>query len=266
MSTQSITVERGQTITWLGDPKDLNVIPIEDDDTKFIIEYPDPPTKIVDLSSQLANPMPTDVAIPPPSVVPNVHSTNFVQVGDVESVPYTLTHNGGTGYSVWNGTDIDPGFSVNANSSGANSAYNPNGGGIQADPLKCTDNTGGTVNVPWTPTVPYIAPEYDWTWPWPNQQPYQPSYTYTIPQADLTYDDLVLGDKINVSFDDISSESYRVYHYPGGETIVIVKPIALAVTKGGHRLFDALGECHYIAQGWLQITWKVKPGEAHFVK
>jgi len=38
------------------------------------------------------------------------------------------------------------------------------------------------------------------------------------------------------------------------------------VTKGGHRLITADGECHYILSTWQRISWKVSDDEFHFVK
>lgn len=70
-----------------------------------------------------------------------------------------------------------------------------------------------------------------------------------------------------LKFDDISSELFRVYKRPGDFEIVIQEPLALNVSKGGgHRIFDASGNCHYIAPGWIQLSWRVKEGAPHFVK
>lgn len=69
-------------------------------------------------------------------------------------------------------------------------------------------------------------------------------------------------------FDDISSEMYRTYFYPDGSKELIEGPLLLNAnhSTGGHRVFDALGDSHYIRGGWNRITWRVYEGEPHFVK
>jgi hypothetical protein len=69
-------------------------------------------------------------------------------------------------------------------------------------------------------------------------------------------------------FDDISSEMYRTYLYPDKSEEKIEGPLLLNAnhTTGGHRVFDALGNCHYIRGGWNRISWRVYEGEPHFVK
>jgi hypothetical protein len=69
-----------------------------------------------------------------------------------------------------------------------------------------------------------------------------------------------------LEFTDISSEAYREYEFEN-KTIRIENPLKLNVSaSGGHRLFDAAGNSHYIPSGWLRVTWKAKTGYAHFVK
>lgn len=83
------------------------------------------------------------------------------------------------------------------------------------------------------------------------------------------YKDFGFNDLVNYgsyNFVDISGESYRTYKFPEGDTITIDNPVALAVSESGHRLFDNLGKCHFIPNGWRQLTWEVRPGEPHFVK
>lgn len=68
-------------------------------------------------------------------------------------------------------------------------------------------------------------------------------------------------------FVDISSEAYRTYLYLGKGVVRIDNPLQLSISKsGGHRVFDADGNSHYIAPGWQQITWKARDGQPNFVK
>jgi len=235
--SQTLEVTRGQTIKYLGDPKDLNVTPKEGDDNIFIVEYPDQPRvsmsfKVGEVESKRV------IDIEPPAI-----TANYVQVGDIQPLPgcveYTLTHNGPKDgkYHVYSGEDRKASFSnigtgypvggndINVGIGNSNITLDPNVvGGSQT----WTDGTGGYQY----PTIENPTFVYPYIWPWAPQWN-QPTYTYSIPPADLTFEDLRLGEKINVSFDDISSESYRVYHYPGEEVIVIDKPIALAVYYTG---------------------------------
>jgi len=68
------------------------------------------------------------------------------------------------------------------------------------------------------------------------------------------------------AFTDISSELYRTYRFPGGDEIVINYPIKLAVSAGGHRIFDGDGDSHYIPKGWIHLRWRAMDGRPHFVK
>jgi hypothetical protein len=66
-------------------------------------------------------------------------------------------------------------------------------------------------------------------------------------------------------FTDISSEKSRSYTFPNG-VVTIDAPLYLAVSRGGHRLFDRYGQSHYVPSGWIKLTWTVYPGEPNFVK
>ena len=68
-------------------------------------------------------------------------------------------------------------------------------------------------------------------------------------------------------FDDISSELFREYEF-SDKTIRIDNPVALNVnfTSGGHRIFDAQGDSHYIPGGWKHLKWRSKDDSPHFVK
>lgn len=66
-------------------------------------------------------------------------------------------------------------------------------------------------------------------------------------------------------FVDISSEEYRTYVFPDG-AVRVESPQQLSVSAGGHRLFDGQGNSHYIPKGWIQLTWKARKGQPHFVK
>ena len=77
-------------------------------------------------------------------------------------------------------------------------------------------------------------------------------------------------------FTPIHSEEFREYTFvlapeKGDQPAKVVKiridqPTHLSVSaSGGHRLLDAAGISHYIPSGWLQLSWKPKPGEPNFV-
>lgn len=69
-----------------------------------------------------------------------------------------------------------------------------------------------------------------------------------------------------LDFADISSEEYRVYHFPHGE-LRLNSPERIHVSaSGGHRIFTADGVSHYIPPGWFHLEWKAREGEPHFVK
>lgn len=69
-----------------------------------------------------------------------------------------------------------------------------------------------------------------------------------------------------LNFNDITSELYRVYEFPNGETVRIDKPLSLNVSaSGGHRVLDGESVSHYIPAGWHHLYWKAKDGEPHFV-
>jgi hypothetical protein len=70
----------------------------------------------------------------------------------------------------------------------------------------------------------------------------------------------------NLDFVDISSEIFRTYVFPGDNKITILDPLALNVSKNGHRVWDSRGFSHYIPQGWIHLYWQVHEDEPHFVK
>ena len=73
--------------------------------------------------------------------------------------------------------------------------------------------------------------------------------------------------KIEVEFNDISSEQFRTYEFSTGSKVRIEKPKCLYVSaSGGHRLVDEEGISHYIPSGWIHLWWKVKDGEPYFVR
>ena len=68
-----------------------------------------------------------------------------------------------------------------------------------------------------------------------------------------------------LEFKDLSDEKFRVYTYPGGDTVEIIEPRKLNVSdSGGHRIFDAAGNSWYIPSGWISLRWNVKTGMPHF--
>lgn len=70
-----------------------------------------------------------------------------------------------------------------------------------------------------------------------------------------------------LEFTDISSEAYREYNFGKNGFVRILAPQRLHVSaSGGHRIFDGVGESHYIPAGWINLKWKAKPGQPNFVK
>jgi hypothetical protein len=71
----------------------------------------------------------------------------------------------------------------------------------------------------------------------------------------------------DLEFTDISSEAWREYRFESGAVVRIENPLRLNVSaSGGHRIFDAQGESHYIPFGWIHLRWEAKPGEPNFVR
>lgn len=68
-------------------------------------------------------------------------------------------------------------------------------------------------------------------------------------------------------FADISSEASRTYNFGQKGFVKITNPLKLSVSpSGGHRIFSADGQSHYIPQGWIHLSWTVKTGQPNFVK
>jgi hypothetical protein len=67
-------------------------------------------------------------------------------------------------------------------------------------------------------------------------------------------------------FIDIDSEEMRLYKFPGGDKVVIDRPLKLCVKENGHRVWDIKGVSHYIPTGWIHLSWVVKEGAPNFVK
>ena len=63
---------------------------------------------------------------------------------------------------------------------------------------------------------------------------------------------------------DISSEVYRLYRFPKGESVTIKKPVTLIVSDNGHRVVDQGGYSHYIPYGWIHLKFKVEKDKPHF--
>jgi len=63
---------------------------------------------------------------------------------------------------------------------------------------------------------------------------------------------------------DISSEVYRLYRFPKGESVMIKKPAILIVSDNGHRVVDKEGYSHYIPYGWIHLKFKVEKDKPHF--
>jgi hypothetical protein len=70
----------------------------------------------------------------------------------------------------------------------------------------------------------------------------------------------------DLTFVDISSESWREYRFADGQTVRIEQPVKLNVSPdNGHRLFDAAGVSHYIPPSWIHLRWQAKEGAPNFV-
>jgi len=64
---------------------------------------------------------------------------------------------------------------------------------------------------------------------------------------------------------DISSEVYRLYRFPKGESVTIKKPITLIIDEQGvHNIVDKGGYSHTIPLGWIHLKFKVEIGKSHF--
>ena len=155
-------------------------------------------------------------------------------------------------------------------------SFQTTGGPVQAhyvstlmEPQPLTYTTDFTTYPPQNINTPYIIPQGPSDYPFPGNPmdndwhgPYRwtdGSGTGTVAEkpeqpAPLTFDDIRIADSVSLNFDDISSEMYRTYHYADGSTVTYLEPIALAITKGGHRLITADGECHYILTTWQRIS------------
>lgn len=70
----------------------------------------------------------------------------------------------------------------------------------------------------------------------------------------------------DLEFVDISTEKFRTYEFVNS-VVCINQPLKLNVSKsGGHRIFDAFGQSHYIPSGWVHLYWETKEGSPNFVK
>jgi len=64
---------------------------------------------------------------------------------------------------------------------------------------------------------------------------------------------------------DISSEVYRLYRFPKGESVMIKKPKILIVDDQGiHNVVDKSGYSHTVPLGWIHLKFKVETGKSHF--
>ena len=69
-------------------------------------------------------------------------------------------------------------------------------------------------------------------------------------------------------FFDVSSEMYREYVWltkSGRKSLVIPDPVAVSVSKSGHRVMDAAGESYFISLDCTYLGWKAIEGKPHFV-
>ena len=64
---------------------------------------------------------------------------------------------------------------------------------------------------------------------------------------------------------DISSEVYRLYRFPKGESVMIKKPATLIIDEQGiHNVIDKEGYSHTVPLGWIHLKFKVEKGASHF--
>ena len=73
-----------------------------------------------------------------------------------------------------------------------------------------------------------------------------------------------INNQSNLVFNDISSEAWREYEFDN-KVIHIDEPLALNVSKNGHRVIAADEVVHYIPKGWVHLSWRAKEGEPHIV-
>jgi hypothetical protein len=66
-------------------------------------------------------------------------------------------------------------------------------------------------------------------------------------------------------FVDISMEQDRTYRVLGDEEIYISRPQWLHVSKSGHYVLDYNETMHFIPNGWIELSWRPKPGNPHIV-
>jgi len=61
---------------------------------------------------------------------------------------------------------------------------------------------------------------------------------------------------------DISSEIFRLYRFPQGDTVLIKHPKTLFVDdEGVHRVIDMKDNVHVVPLGWIHIKYKHKEDE-----
>lgn len=68
---------------------------------------------------------------------------------------------------------------------------------------------------------------------------------------------------------DITSEDFRVYHYPNGVEFKIDRPQELHVLSDdhgvSHRVIAEDGNTYRPERGWIGISWKPRDGQPAFV-
>lgn len=78
-------------------------------------------------------------------------------------------------------------------------------------------------------------------------------------------------DNPDLKFQDLSDELYRSYCFADGSIVTITNPVAVCVKQSSaapkvgasqsHRVVDQRGMSHYIAPGWLQLSWCPRAGK-----
>lgn len=60
---------------------------------------------------------------------------------------------------------------------------------------------------------------------------------------------------------DISNESYRLYRYQKGETVMIRDPKTLYIDcNGDHKVVDSEEQTHIVKSGWMHLKFVLRTG------
>lgn len=73
----------------------------------------------------------------------------------------------------------------------------------------------------------------------------------------------------SATWQDLSTEKFRTYHFPKGATFFVNRPKKLFVkASGSHRIVAENAEgrivSYYIPAGWIGLSWEVYDGQDPF--